>query len=155
MKYCEVIKNSSLKDEMEMWSSIQRISNFLEDLSKTHPKEVHKFIKDEYIALNGKHLTEQVAKQLVNGMYHTDSKKEVISGELITFDEAQELISDKPNTEHCKWDAYAAANAMAHDIANVNLNKNQILNVAKSFFFKDEDFSDSSKVFWYFEWMLF
>jgi hypothetical protein len=34
----------------------------LEDLSKTHPKEVHKFIKDEYIALNGKHLTEQVAK---------------------------------------------------------------------------------------------
>ena len=67
----------------------------------------------------------------------------------------KEVNQNERFKRNCKWDAYAAANAMAHDIANVNLNKNQILNVAKSFFFKDEDFSDSSKVFWYFEWMLF
>ena len=44
---------------------------------------------------------------------------------------------------------------MMHDLSNTGLSDAQIMNVARHFFFHDEDFSDENKVFWYFEWIIF
>ena len=154
MTYCDIVKQSPSGGEKGMWSGVKRVSDFLEKQREKDPDEVRKFLKDEYIAMNGKHFNEHVAMRLVSDMYHSVGQK-IIRGELIRPEAAQELLKGLDKGTEWYWDAYVAANAMMHDLANTGLSDAQIMNVAKHFFFHDEDFSDENKVFWYFEWMLF
>jgi hypothetical protein len=151
MNYCDIVKQSPSGREKGMWASVDRISNYLEKMKENHPHEVKRFLKEEYIAMNGKHLNESVARKLVSDMHHSNGEK-AIRGEMISPEDAASKFGKK---EEWYWDAYAAANAMMHDLANTDLSNSQILDVANKFFFEDEDFSDENKVFWYFEWLLF
>ena len=159
MNYSDIVKQSFAKGEDRMWKGIDRVSDFLEKMREEHPHEVKCFLKKEYIAMNGKHINKDVALSLVSGMYHTDGdvplKSKTITGELVRPEVAQELIKGEDNGDEWYWDAYVAANAMMHDLANTGLSDAQIMNVAKHFYFHDEDYSDENKVFWYFEWKLF
>ena len=154
MNYCDIVKNSPSGGEKGMWSGVKRVSDFLEKQREKDPDGVRKFIKSEYIAMNGKYLNQHVAMQLVADMHHT-VELDIVKGELVRPEAAQELIKGEGKGEEWYWDAYVAANAMMHDLANTGLSETQIMNTAKHFFFHDEDFSDENKVFWYFEWMLF
>lgn len=154
MTYCDIIKQSPSGGEKGMWSGVRRVSDFLEKQREKDPDEVRKFLKDEYIAMNGKHFNEHVAMWLVSDMYHSVGQK-IVKGELIRPEAAQELLKGLDKGTEWYWDAYVAANAMMHDLANTGLSDAQIMNITKHFFFHDEDFSDENKVFWYFEWMLF
>lgn len=154
MTYYDIVKYSPSGGEKGMWSGVKRVSDFLEKQREKDPDEVRKFLKSEYIAMNGKHLNQHVAMQLVADMHHT-VELDIVKGELVRPEAAQELIKGEGKGEEWYWDAYVAANAMMHDLANTGLNNAQIMNVTKHFYFHDEDFSDENKVFWYFEWMLF
>lgn len=154
MTYCDIVKQSPNGGEKGMWSGVKRVSDFLEKMREENPDEVRKFLKNEYIAMNGKHLNHHVAMQLVENMYHAEGEK-TVKGELVRPEAAQELIKGEDKGEEWYWDAYVAANAMMHDLANTGLNDAQIKTVASNFFFNDEDFSDENKVFWYFEWLMF
>jgi uncharacterized protein YuzB (UPF0349 family) len=154
MNYCDIVKYSPSGGEKGMWSSVKRVSDFLEKQREKDPEEVKKFLKSEYIAMNGKHINHHVAMQLVENMYHS-VELDIVKGELVRPETAQELIKGEDKGEEWYWDAYVAANAMMHDLANTGLSDAQIMNTTKHFFFNDEDFSDENKVFWYFEWMLF
>lgn len=151
MNYYDIVKQSPSGGENGMWSSVKRVSDFIEKMREEHPHEVKCFLKKEYITMNGKHLNESVAKQLVSNMHHSKNDK-LIKGEMVSPEDAARYIK-KDKEWH--WDVYVAANAMMHDLANTELGNNQILDAAQKFFFEDEDFSDENKVFWYFEWILF
>lgn len=152
MTYSDIIKQSFAQGEDRMWKGIDRVSDFLEKMRDEHPHEVRCFLKDEYIAMNGKHFNEAVAHKVVSEMHHTANGKK-IKGEIVSVEDAQSLVADKD--EQWRWDAYVAANTMAHDLANTGMSMSQIKESAKHFFFHDEDFSDENKIFWYHEWKLF
>lgn len=156
MTYLDIIKTSPGGGENGMWEGVKRVSEFLEKMREEHPHEVKEFLKKEYEAMNGHHFNLATARKLVSEMHHTDTDKDKeVVGELINVEDAQELVEGMPEQETRRWDAYVAANTMAHDLANTGMNTSQIMNAARHFFFHDEDFSDENKVFWYYEWMLF
>lgn len=155
MNYCDIVKYSPSGGEKGMWSGVKRVSDFLEKQREKDPDEVRKFLKSEYIAMNGKHLNQHVAMRLVADMHHSEGVN-TVKGELVRPETAEtELLKGENKGDEWYWDAYVAANAMMHDLANTGLSDAQIMNVARHFYFHDEDFSDENKVFWYFEWMLF
>lgn len=157
MDYKQIVQSSFHNDENTMWESVGRISAFLHDLKKEHPDTVRHFLKQEYEALNGQHLNETIARALVADMHHTDTKGETVRGEAVSPEASMSLLDGMSEEchQHCRWDAYAGANAFMHDLGNANLTRDQILTSAKHFWFHDEDFSDKHKVYWYFSWMLF
>ena len=151
MTYCDIIKGSPSGGERGMWEGVKRVSQFLEKMRDENPEEVKHFLKEEYIAMNGKHFNEATAHRVVSEMHHTANGKCVV-GEAVSVDDAQRLVEGMG--EEWKWDAYVAANTMAHDLANTGMSMSQMMEAARHFFFHDEDFSDD-KIFWYYEWMLF
>lgn len=155
MNYCDIIKTSPSGGITNMWDSVKRISNFIEEMRETHPHKVKTFLKEEYIALNGRHFNEATARDTVMGMHHTGNDGKQATGEAVSVEDAQMLVDGMESPEKWKWDAYVAANTMAHDLGNTGMSMNQIMTAAKHFFFHDEDFSDGNKVFWYYEWTLF
>lgn len=160
MDYKDIVKSSFHNDESEMWNSVDRINVFLDRLKEEHPEKVKRFLKQEYEALNGHHLNEDAARTVVSGMSHTEGEgdnKKVVSGEAVTPQEAMTLLDgmEEEEKKEYKWDAYAAANGFMHDLAKTGLSRNQILNAAKHFWFHDEDFQDTGKVYWYYSCMLF
>ena len=156
MDYKDIVKSSLHDDEKEMWGSVDRINGFLEHLKEHHPEKVKRFLKQEYEALNGRHLNEEAARNIVSNMYHTENGK-TVRGEAVSVQDSQQLINgmDEEHMEACKWDAYAGANGFMHDPAGTGMSRDAVMKAAKHFWFHDEDFSDSGKVYWYYSWMLF
>lgn len=156
MDYKDIVKSSFHNDENEMWNSVDRINAFLDKLKEEHPEKVKRFLKQEYEALNGRHLNEDAARTVVDAMYHTEGDKDV-RGEAVTLQEAMTLLEGMgaAEIEATKWDAYAGANGFMHDLAKAGLSKEQIMKSAKHFWFHDEDFTGGGKVYWYYSRMIF
>ena len=156
MKYIDIVKSSPSGGEKMMWGSVERISDFLCKMMKEEPEMVSHFLKSEYEAMNGKHINEWLANELVSRMYHTENGKRV-DGEVVTVEEASRLLDGMPDemADKLEWDAYVGANGFMHDLAKTGMSRAQIMNAAKHFWFHDEDFSDGGKVYWYFQRILF
>jgi len=140
-----------------MWESVDHVNMFLAELKETHPEMVRKFMEKEYEALNGKHINEWLARKIVQSMYHTAPDGKLVSGKAVTPEEAMALVADMPQDKQaqCKWDAYVAANAFAHDLATAGFNKAELMKAAKAFWFHDDDMADKNKVYWYFRDLIF
>lgn len=108
-------------------------------------------LRPAYEAVYGQHLSEEVAKDLVNQMWHKDRDGNSVVGELVNL---QTAMSSLQSSEEMAWDAYAAANAFMHDLLNTGLTQQQILKAAKAFWFDDSDY-DGSKVYDYFKHKIF
>lgn len=159
MNFYEIVKHSK-GDEAKMLESVKHISATVEALKEAHPELARKFMKEQYELMNGKHINEWLAKELVSKMWHKDANGNEIMGEAITPEEAMVLIADKTADKQakCKWDAYVAANAFIHDLgkSGVPLSKADMLKLAKSFWYHDDDMGDSChKVYWYFKDWIF
>lgn len=155
MDYMGLVKNSNGTKEI-MWKSVEHISGLLKEMKETHPDMVRKFMEEEYELMYGKHICERIAREMVSEMYHTEGADKRISGEAVTPEEAIYLLSDKNADiqQKCKWDAYVAANTFAHDLKG--LSKNEVLRLAKMFWFHDEDMGERcDKVYWYFKDWIF
>lgn len=152
MTYYDIIVNALSGDEQSMIERVKSVSDFLNDVKAELPSVVEHFLKNEYIAINGEHFNEAAARYVVSSMHHTTNGK-IITGELITPGDAQQIVKGMEETRY--WDAYVAANTMAHDLANTGFTSNYIMVAAKHFFFFDEDFDGSNKVFDYYENVLF
>ena len=157
MDYLSLVKNSNGTKET-MWKSVEHINDLLRGMKEAHPDIVRKFMEEEYELMNGRHICERLAKEMVSKMFHTDNAGRTVTGEAATPDEAMYLVSDK-NVEtqlKCKWDAYVGANAFMHDLGKTGYPKNDILKAAKMFWFHDEDMGEKcDKVYWYFKDWIF
>lgn len=152
LKYYDIISGTK-GDKAMMWKAVKRVDGLLEKLSEAHPVMAHKFLIDEYVAMNGHHFNETLARQTVASMWHTDQNGERFDGEAVTPDEAQRLTEGmaEDKREKLRWDAYVGANAFVHDLASAGMGLEEIMKAAKAFWFHDEDMADGKhKVFWYF-----
>jgi hypothetical protein len=156
MNYYEIIK-SSYGNEKQMWDAVAKVDGFLDKVAEHHPDHVRKFKEEQYEAMNGKHINEWLAKKLVADMWHTAQDGKKVMGEAITPNEALNLLGDinQDKIEECRWDAYVAANAFAHDLGSTGMPKSEIIKAAKVFWFHDEDMPDGNKVYWYFKDKIF
>lgn len=147
----EIVK-SSHGDESMMWDSVARVNAFVEKMKEVNPAAVDKFLQDEYVAMNGKHINEWLARKIVSDMWHENGDKVRVDGEAVTVEDSMTLLDgmDADKQEKLKWDAYVGANGFMHDLANTGLSKGDILNAARHFWFHDDDMGDCSKVFWYY-----
>lgn len=145
MKYYDMVKTSPNKSEKIMWNAIRDISELLEK----HPAIGRSFLMKQYKMMHGHHFCEQLARDVVDEMYHYDGDNKV-SGELISADDAMMLVVNKDTPEEWRWDAYVAANSFAHDLAGEGLSKDGLLKLAKRYWFGDVDFAGGNKIFWYY-----
>lgn len=153
MKYFEIIK-SSYGDEKQMWDAVAKVDGFLEKVAEKHPDLVRAFKEKQYEAMNGKHINEWLAKQLVADMWHTAADGKMVEGEAATPDEAVTYLLPDMTQDKRKdwmWDAYVAANSSMHDYGANGRTKAEILKDAKLFWFRDEDMTADNKVYWYFK----
>jgi len=152
LNYYDIVTSSS-GDETVMLESVKRVCALVDDMAKAHPDKAEKFLRDEYVALNGRHFNEALARKTVSEMWHKDASKRVVTGEAVTPEEAQVLLNgmDNEKAEKCYWDAYVAANAFIHDTAKSEVPRPELLKVARAWWFHDDDMEDGHhKVFWYF-----
>lgn len=98
---------------------------------------------------SGHHFNHDLAHEVVAEMHHFSNDGKLSSGELIPIEEAEAII-DKEHRDSLRYDAYVAANAFAHDLARLNLSKKDILELAREFWFRDDDYQGESKIFSYF-----
>lgn len=156
MKYFDIIK-SSYGYEKQMWDAVAKVDDFLDKVAEKHPELVRKFKQEQYEAMNGKHINEMMAMKLVADMWHTASNGKMVEGEAVTVEQSQSLLNDMDvaTKTKCKWDAYVAANAFAHDLADTGISQEQIIKAARKFWFLDEDMPKGNKVYWYFQDKMF
>lgn len=147
------IVDSSNGSEETMHASVEHVSNFVEKVATVQPHLAKMFLQDQYELMNGQHLNEWLAKEIVSKMWNTaPDGKSKIHGELISRSDAAQMLSDWPvdKQEAYRWDAYVAANAFAHDLYGVINDKQVLMKAAKAFWFGDED-RQGNKVYWYFK----
>jgi len=158
MTYKDIIRNSPKGNEKMMWDAVDRVDCLVAKLRKENPEMACDFLKGEYEAMNGKHINEWLAREMVAKMWHENEKKERIEGEQVAPSESMRLLDgmEAEKQNKMQWDAYVAANAMMHDLANTGMSKTEIMNTAKHFWFHDDDIGDGChKVYWYFEDWIF
>ena len=151
------IVDSSKGSEKLMHASVEHVSNFVEKVATIQPHLAKMFLLDQYELMNGQHLNELAAKKVVSEMWNTGlDGKSKISGELVSLPDATQMLAGWPADEQeaYLWDAYAAANAFAHDLYGVLNDKQVLMKAAKAFWFGDED-RQGNKVYWYFKDELF
>ena len=149
MNYYDIIK-SSYGDEKQMWDAVAKVDGFLEKVAEKQPELVRKFKEEQYEAMNGKHINEWLAKKLVADMWHTAADGKIVSGEAVTPQQSMQMLVDMDSVLW-KWDAYVAANAFAHDLADTGISPEQIIKAARKFWLHDEDMTADNKVYWYFK----
>lgn len=152
MNYYDIIKSSYVY-EKQMWDAVAKVDAFLDKVAEKQPCLVRKFKEEQYEAMNGKHINEWLAKQIVDEMWHTAADGKIVAGEAVTVEQSQSLLydMDEDKKADCKWDAYVAANAFAHDLADTGISQEQIIKAARKFWFHDEDMPEGNKVYWYFK----
>lgn len=104
------------------------------------------------------HFSQDHAKYIVSQMYHTENGRRHM-GEKYSYDKAKEVLQRysgmiPANTTPC--DVYVAINAQYHDYSDLfkkwfgdNIDS-KIIESAITFWFKDEDYMDGSKIIEYF-----
>lgn len=148
MNYLEMVRKAPKKSEAEMWGSVEAVSELVEKLKQSHPEEARKFLMKEYGRMYGPHFGEELAREVVSGMWHYNAEGEKVQGEAVSVDDAVGyLVPDK--AADWRWDAYVAANGFSHDLARTRLSRDEIMSAARAFWMEDDDF-DGSKVFWYY-----
>lgn len=157
LTYKDIIKHSERGSEAKMWDAVDRVDCLIEKLRKDDPEKAKEFLRGEYEAMNGKHINEWLAKEMVEKMWHEEGKGKVM-GEMVTASESMMLLDgmEADKKEKLKWDAYVAANAMMHDSVMSGVSKSNIMAIARQWWFHDDDMEEGKcKVYWYFKDWIF
>lgn len=151
MKYIDMVRNAPNKTDGVMWESISAVSEMVDKMFISHPDMAKRFMMQEYGRLYGRHFNEELAKAVVADMYHYVDNNELIKGEIESCEDVMGMISGIDGIQDKRWDAYVGVNAFLHDFAKCGLSLRQLVDMALTFWFKDDDFDENdSKVFWYF-----
>ena len=157
LTYKDILKHSPRGGEAKMWDAVERVDRLIDKLREEEPEMARDFLKGEYEAMNGRHVNEWLAKEMVNNMWHYEDGK-TVKGEAVTHKDAMGLLDgmDEEKREKMQWDAYVAANAFMHDMGGTKLSESEIMDAARHFWFHDDDMGDTChKVYWYFEDWIF
>lgn len=117
------------------------MSQFVESLRKDNAMEVQNFLDAELELLRGPHFDEDSARALVKTMDPNGEKEEFIS-----IDEVKEALPEEFHEKQL-WDAYVGINEMLRLLNETSLEREQIIEVAITFWLKDNfHYADGEKV---------
>ena len=165
MTYKELVKSNSSKfkgSEEAMWASVALVSDMLEDAVEAHPdlKEMYwGFMRKQHEVMAGHHFNEAYAKWEVEKMHHKGMDGTTYKGEHWSIEQTNAVLTgmrSKIPSAYNEWDFYVALNASYHDFCKIakkhipDKADELIIDLAVAFWFEDEDWDGTTKVWDYF-----
>lgn len=152
MSYKEMLENAKAKgmtNEKMMWDSIDNLSGMLLLMEKEHPKEYWRFMRKQHGIIYNNHYEKEFAEWDVSQIEYTNKEGTKKYGAYWTVEQIESATMGMkfPNGT-TKWDKYVAFN-VAHSDFCKKFDDEQILDIAFSFFFADEDWGSTTKVWEY------
>lgn len=151
MEYKKMIKTyaDAGGDEKKMWASVEVTEEAMEYIKEKDPEKYECLMRKLHEALHGKHYCEEMALHDVSKMHSVGSDGTKHVGAHWTVEQIEAALSSKPfPTGTTKWDKYVAVNAFWHDLRK-KLTDEQVINAAYLFWFDDEDWESSGKIWDY------
>ena len=138
-----------LTSEKMMWESVEDVEDMLCSLYTEHPDKYWHFIRKTHGLLFKGHYTEDFAMHDVKHLKYTDKKGEKKEGPHWTVDEIEAATKNMsfPSGVN-KWDKYVAFNSAWADWCK-KYEPEQVLEIGYLFYFADEDYSHSTKIWDY------
>lgn len=162
MNYYDIVKANAAKfrgDEKAMWASIESVSALLEQIKEERPDLYWSFLRDQHETMVGHHFNEAYAKWEVEKMHHKGMDGTTYKGEHWGIEQTSAVLNgvrSKIPAAYNEWDFYVALNASYHDFckaAKKHLPEKAdelIIDLAVAFWFDDEDWDGTTKVWDYF-----
>lgn len=145
----ETARKAGLTNEAKMWESVESFDVLLRTLEVDHPELYWDFMRAQHGRIYGGHYTRDFADLDVSEICYTDRDGEKHTGPHWTADEierATNAYSFPSGTTKC--DKYVAFNAAYADFCK-DFDDVQILQIGYRFFFDDEDWPTSTKIWDY------
>lgn len=137
----EEAQAKGLGSEKIMWQSVGDIDELLCVIKKEHPDMYWKFIRKQHGLLYNGHYDEKFARWDVGQMKPL--------GEYWTMKQVEEALKGTPLPSGITmYDAYVGLNAFKNDLKDT-LSDDLIIKSAVKFWFKDEDYTGTDKVWRY------
>lgn len=144
------------------WDMMLALSPMFIHLEQHDKDKYWETLKDIHEEVKGKHYNKCYAMYEVMNMHHTKINGDICKGEILSVGLAEQIHDKyrrhlKPDVT--KWDVYVAINAQYHDYelllgqwfgADHEVIKEKVIEGAITFWFKDEDYPDGTKVWDYF-----
>lgn len=163
MSYKDFLKENYSKvrgDEAVMWKSVESVSELIEKMKDAHPQMYWSFMREQHEIVRGKHFDEAYAKYEVSQMCHKGADGKMYRGEHWSVEETNSVLSQYRSSvpsQYNEYDFYVALNAQYHDycawVKKHIPDKDEtevIVSSAIAFWFNDEDWGNTSKVWDYF-----
>lgn len=136
-------------DEKKMWASVDVTAEAMEYIKETNPEKYECIMRKLHESLNGKHYCEEMALHDVSQMRSTGADGVKHTGAHWTAEQVEAALASKSfPSGTTKWDKYVAANASWHDLRK-KFSDEDVLNAAYLFWFADEDWSGTGKIWEY------
>ena len=145
-KMIESARKDGVTNTEKMWESISAVEDLLEEVDDK--KLQVRFLRKQHEILYGKHYDELMATSDIGELTYTDRDGISKMGAHWSCSETETGMRTMPFAASVtKWDKWVAANIMYADLCNV-LTDEQVLRVAHSFFFADEDWPQKDCKVW-------
>lgn len=148
-KLVQQARERGLNTERAMEASVNSVNDMLEELKDSHPELYSHFMTKTYEDLFGPHYNEEFASDAVAKLQYTDENGKRHVGPHWTMQEivaaTQGKVFPSGTTD---FDKYVAYNAAYADFCK-KFDEEDILDIAYLFFFADEDWHSSGKIWTY------
>lgn len=145
----EQAQKNGLSSEKVMWQSVDSINDMLCLVKKEHPNMYWDFIREQHGIIFGNHYSKEFAEYDVDNIEYTDKQGDKKHGAYWTAEQIEQAtVSMKFPAGTTLWDKYVAFNVSHSDFCK-KFDDAQILDIAFSFFFADEDWGTPTKVWEY------
>lgn len=145
----EQAKTNGLSSEKVMWESVGSLNDMLLMFGKEHPKEYWKFMREQHGIIYSNHYDKEFAEWDVNQIEYTNNDGTKKHGAYWNVEQIESATMNmKFPAGTTKWDKYVAFN-VAHSDFCKKFDDAQILEIAHLFFFADEDWGSTTKVWEY------
>lgn len=151
MKFDVLMKKaaSSHKNVDKLWKAVEFISDFIEKMKDDDPEKYWYVTKCINEILIGKHYTEELATKEVEKIIFIDRDGKQKKGGHWSMDEIVDLTEDIDfSSSVTDGDKFVACNIFYEELCNV-LDDNKIIEAAVNFFFRNDNWSDHSKIWDY------
>lgn len=163
MTYKEIMMANFAKfkgNDTLMWDMIGDVSDFAEEVKEPMPEAYWKLMRKTHIRTVGRHFDKQYAVWQVDGMSHKGDDGKVYEGEHWSIEDTNAVLAkyrSRIPSAYNEWDVYVALNAHYHDYCAwarrkfPNDYESVIIEMAIAFWFNDDDWGSTTKVWDYFD----
>lgn len=150
--YKEMVQDANangIATDKVMWGSIDSLSDMLCLMKKEHPDEYWRFMREQHGIMYGNHYSQHFAEWDVSQIMYTNKEGKIAHGGYWTVEQVEQATATmKFPVGTNRWDKYVAFNIAYSDFCK-QYEAADILKIAFSFFFADEDWGSTTKIWEY------